>query len=170
MFCRKCGAELQEASIFCSNCGEKVGDLSNAPQLNNQPNNTSTQPSSSSYITSVDKNAWEYFTSAFKKYLVFSGRARRAEYWFYALFYFIFLMVASVLDIIIFDQSFSDLGVIYIITTLVFFLPSWSVMVRRYHDTDRSAWYCLIPIYSFILLFYDGTKGQNRFGDDPKGR
>ena len=165
MFCRKCGTELQESSIFCSNCGEKVGDLSNAHQLNNQPNNTSTQPSS--YITGVDKNAWEYFTSALEKCVAFSGRARRAEYWFYVLFQFIFLMVASVLDNIIFGQSFF---IIYIIAILVFFLPGWCVMVRRYHDTDRSAWYCLIPIYGFVLLFFDGTKGQNRFGNDPKGR
>jgi uncharacterized membrane protein YhaH (DUF805 family) len=37
------------------------------------------------------------------------------------------------------------------------------------HDQDKSGWFILIPIYGFILLFIEGTRGPNRFGPDPKG-
>jgi uncharacterized membrane protein YhaH (DUF805 family) len=49
--------------------------------------------------------------------------------------------------------------------------------VRRLHDTDHSGWWLLIivvPIVGGLVLFVfqvlDGTRGDNRFGPDPKGR
>ena len=167
MFCRKCGSELSQFAVFCSNCGEKT----EAGQDTNSDNNqTSYQPVTASPQPSAEKNAWEYFIGAFKKYAVFQGRARRAEYWYFYLFEMIAFIMSQIIDIFVLDYSFDEFGPLYIIVCLVFLLPSWSVMVRRYHDTNRRAWYCLIPIYGFILLFMDGTPGPNRFGEDPKGR
>ena len=56
------------------------------------------------------------------------------------------------------------------------FIPSVAVIVRRFHDQDKSGlWTVLmfIPAISLIGLFFmfrDGTKGPNRYGLDPKGR
>jgi len=167
MYCKKCGNELEETSFFCSRCGERVLSGSGISQPNDLSTNTTQRTSSESFR---NKNAWEYFISAFKKYVSFDGRARRAEYWYFSLFCSVFYILASFLDKIFLNRSFEDFGVFYIITSLVLFFPSLSVMVRRYHDLDKRAWYFLIPIYGFILLFYDGTHGPNRFGEDPKGR
>lgn len=60
--------------------------------------------------------------------------------------------------------------------SLIVFIPSLAVAIRRLHDTDRSGWWLLIGLVPLIgaivlLVFYltDGTRGPNRFGPDPKG-
>jgi len=53
---------------------------------------------------------------------------------------------------------------------LIAFLPSVGVSIRRMHDVNKSGWFILVPIYNLILLLTDGTRGDNRFGSDPKGR
>jgi uncharacterized membrane protein YhaH (DUF805 family) len=47
-------------------------------------------------------------------------------------------------------------------------IPTIAVAVRRVHDSDKSGWFVLVPIYNLILMFLEGTKGPNRFGPDPK--
>ena len=49
--------------------------------------------------------------------------------------------------------------------------------VKRFHDTNLSGWYLLlylVPIANLwirlFLLFTDGTKGSNKYGEDPKNR
>ena len=155
MFCSNCGGKTSEGAQFCANCGKPIDNVSKESVIIQQP------------IT--DKNLWEYFIGCFKKYAVFQGRARRKEYWGFFLFYFIFGIIASILDMMIFGSQFSDYGVIYIIWTLATIIPNLSVCVRRYHDCNKSGWVILIPIYNIILDFIEGTHGANRFGDDPKG-
>ena len=41
-----------------------------------------------------------WYLEALKKYAVFSGRARRTEYWMFGLFYLIFRRVLEVLDVL----------------------------------------------------------------------
>ena len=40
--------------------------------------------------------------------------------------------------------------------------------VKRSHDLDNTGWYILIPFYGFWLLFAEGTRGNNKYGEDPK--
>lgn len=45
------------------------------------------------------------------------------------------------------------------------------ITIKRLHDINTSGWYSLFTIIPFvwlIFLFIPGTKGPNRFGDDPK--
>ena len=52
---------------------------------------------------------------------------------------------------------------------LVFLTPDIALSVRRMHDTGKSGWHCLIPIYGLArMMFVRGTVGPNRFGPDPK--
>jgi hypothetical protein len=46
-------------------------------------------------------------------------------------------------------------------------LPFVSVWIRRIHDTNKSAWFFLLPVYNIFLLFVRGTKGDNSYGVDP---
>ena len=60
-------------------------------------------------------------------------------------------------------------GLVSILLNLAFFLPTLAVLWRRMHDAGKSGWFGLIPIYNLILACQDGSKGENRFGPDPKG-
>lgn len=39
---------------------------------------------------------------------------------------------------------------------------------KRMHDTNNSGWNFFVPIYNVVLLFLSGTRGQNKYGVDPK--
>lgn len=111
-----------------------------------------------------------YFTDVFKKYTVFEGRAGLKEYWMFILSYIIISIILAILDSIIFDDS-KVLGGLF---CLAVFLPSLAVAVRRFHDTNRSGWYCLlalIPIVGWIIaivfLAQEGQKEENTYGPVP---
>jgi uncharacterized membrane protein YhaH (DUF805 family) len=80
----------------------------------------------------------------FNKYVDFSGRASRSEYWWFALFVF---LGSSVLGIFSFW-----LNIIFLLATL---LPQLAAATRRLHDTGRSGWWQLIgfiPLIGWIVL------------------
>jgi uncharacterized membrane protein YhaH (DUF805 family) len=127
----------------------------------------------------------EAIKNNFSKYATFSGRAPRSEFWWWALFTFIANLILGGIDIAVFGTAtfgpgsfeahtnFSPLAGIF---SLVVLLPSISVAVRRLHDTDRSGWWwwlALIPLVGIIILIVwwatVGTRGPNRFGEDPLG-
>lgn len=112
-----------------------------------------------------------WYVNVLKQYTVFSGRARRKEYWMFVL---INMIVSAVLNVI---QSVIGMEVPYItmIYSLAVLLPGIAVAARRLHDTDRSGWWqllVLIPIIGAIVILVflcqKGTAGSNRFGEDPK--
>lgn len=117
-----------------------------------------------------------WFIIALKKYATFSGRARRKEYWFFVLFYIVFAIVATLIDTTTgsYDPSMG-IGMLGAILAIGLFVPSLAVSVRRLHDTDRSGWWLLIAlipiigaIWFIVLMVFDSTPGNNRFGANPK--
>ena len=117
-----------------------------------------------------------WFLEVLKKYTVFSGRARRKEYWMFFLFYVIFAIAAIVLDNI-FGATISGVGYgfIYLLYILAIFLPALAVSVRRLHDVGKSGWFLfisLIPIiggiWLLVLACTEGTSGENPYGVNPK--
>jgi uncharacterized membrane protein YhaH (DUF805 family) len=122
---------------------------------------------------------------ALTKYVQFEGRARRSEYWLFALM--IFVVDVTLLVIIkawpaIFDHTHAPgpgpgaglMALVLFVFNLVVFLPNFAVGVRRLHDIDRSATWMfinLIPFGNLVLLvmgLIDGVEGPNRYGPDPK--
>jgi uncharacterized membrane protein YhaH (DUF805 family) len=110
------------------------------------------------------------------KYVDFSGRARRSEYWYFALFSFFVSLATSIVDAIIgtdYDGATSG-GLVSTVASLALFLPSLAVGVRRLHDTGRSGWWILIgiiPIIGWILLivwFCTDSEADNQYGPNPK--
>ena len=104
------------------------------------------------------------------KYAVFSGRARRKEYWMFFLFNLIFSFIlgfmGGFLGALLGLKGLSSLiGNIYMLVTIV---PSIAVGVRRMHDIDKKGWWIICPIVGLVYLFRKGTEGANRFGPDPK--
>ncbi|MGU5652093.1 MULTISPECIES: DUF805 domain-containing protein [Aeromonas] len=112
-----------------------------------------------------------WYISVLKQYAVFSGRARRTEYWMFVLCNVIVMLLLGMVDKLI----GGDKELISSIYSLAVLLPSLAVAARRLHDTDRSGWWLLlglIPIIGTLVLIYfmvcNGQQGPNRFGDDPK--
>ncbi|MBK31059.1 MAG: hypothetical protein CMF53_02460 [Legionellales bacterium] len=128
-----------------------------------------------------------------KKYAVFSGRARRKEFWLFMLFLTLALYIPQVIlteymllqmaDTSTSSDSFSDeTGFVMFVGYGIWFLfiifslaPAISVSVRRLHDVNKSGWWywiSLVPLINLIMIFFyaqKGTAGVNRFGPDPLG-
>jgi uncharacterized membrane protein YhaH (DUF805 family) len=94
-----------------------------------------------------------WYLEVFRKYAVFSGRARRKEFWYFVLFNTIAVLILSIVDILIgtYDPV-EGRGILGSIYTLAVMIPYIAVTVRRLHDTDRSGWWLLFP-FGLILLF-----------------
>lgn len=125
-----------------------------------------------------------------RRYADFSGRARRKEYWLFVLLQFLIYAAVGLVTFVFAliagargSDSNEVAGVVVIIgmilfgiVALVLFIPSLAVMVRRLHDQDLTGWLILIqfvpfgPIVLFVMMCLDGTRGPNRFGEDPTMR
>jgi len=112
---------------------------------------------------------------ALKKYAVFSGRARRQEYWMFVLVSAAIALVLAFVDTKIGLMSESGYGVLSGVYSLAIFVPALAVAVRRLHDTDRSGmWYIIAfvpiigPIALLVFCVQDGDMGMNQYGANPK--
>ena len=112
-----------------------------------------------------------WYIGCWKKFADFNGRARRQEYWMFALFNFIASVVLQVVDGIL-----GTAGALAGLYSLAVLIPSLAVTARRLHDTDRSGWMMLISLIplvgAIVLLVFlcsDSKPGENRFGANPKG-
>ena len=112
--------------------------------------------------------------TCFSKYAVFSGRASRSEFWWFALFGVIGGIVTLIIDVMILGYSSEDSGPLNIIFTIITFLPYISVGSRRLHDIDKSGWWQLIvlTVIGIILLIIwwatVGKKNKNIHGSSIK--
>jgi len=114
-----------------------------------------------------------YYTDVLKKYAVFAGRARRKEYWMFALWNALIGVVLFLPGIITKNQILEMIPFIYF---LAVFIPSLALSVRRLHDTGRSGWWFLINlipyvggIVMFVFMVLDSKPGDNKYGPNPKG-
>ena len=112
----------------------------------------------------------EWYIGVLRQYAVYTGRARRKEYWMFFLFSAIVTVILNV-----FDLLFSSFGLASLVYSLAVFLPATCVSIRRLHDTGRSGWWlllCFIPILGFLVLVFflalEGVNGENEYGLDPK--
>ena len=121
-----------------------------------------------------------YYVKALQNYANFSGRARRSEYWYFALFNLFAIISTAILDRLFgttFDMGFgpSPYGYFTILYNFFTFIPTVAVSVRRLHDVGKSGWFILIglipligAIWLLVLLFKDSNTGDNAYGSNPK--
>ena len=117
----------------------------------------------------------KWYIEVMRKYAVFSGRARRQEYWMFVLSNVIIVVFLGIIDGMAdsdSEGSRSTLTTLYVLATLIPFL---AVGVRRLHDTGRSGWWMLIgviPIIGAIVLLIfiiqDSQLMDNQYGPNPK--
>ena len=105
-------------------------------------------------------NSNEAIKVCFRKYAEFAGRAPRAEFWWFALFQVLVLLVAGMLG-----------KFVYFVAVAALFLPGIAVGARRLHDIAKSGWFqliYLIPLIGFFLLLYwfvQPSGGANQYGN-----
>ncbi len=116
-----------------------------------------------------------WYLMVLKRYVDFSGRSQRAEYWYFALGNLIVGFILGFIDGIMGANAQGGVGVLTMIYFLGILIPSLAVSVRRLHDTGRTGWWvfvAIIPILGPLLLLYfyvlDGEPGANAYGPDPK--
>lgn len=141
----------------------------------------------------------EWILGPYRRYNDFSGRSGRREFWLFTLFLSVvstILLLAAFLQLVVEVKSavfgllvwvmlgqISILSVLhpyakvalaaFLLLSVVTFVPSLALHIRRLHDQNRSGWWILlflIPrIGSLILLVMmalPGTQGPNRFGSE----
>lgn len=127
----------------------------------------------------------EAVKTCFGKYVTFSGRARRPEFWKFVLFLFLASIVLAIIDGLIFGPSMTETAVQKLnadgntatahyksrsygngplgsLFSLATFLPFLAVSWRRLHDTGRPGWYVLLPVLvsiGLMLFFFTGIFG-----------
>ncbi len=126
------------------------------------------------------------FTTAikngFKKAFDFSGRATRAEYWWWTLFELLVTAVLVILGSIVEKLFFGELNgnnVVFIlgpyfIWCLIILIPCLSLKFRRLHDSGYSGWYLLwylVPYIGAIPIFLatiGSSEHDNKYGPNPQ--
>ena len=123
-----------------------------------------------------------------ENYFNFSGRARRSEYNYFLLFNILiaigFSIIATLLastadNIFAALTSLGWLMAVQGIVSLLLFIPSIALAVRRLHDINRTGWMLLVMvIFSFLIIPYlvllywvilkEGDSGPNNYGDPVK--
>jgi len=124
----------------------------------------------------------DYMLLPLRRYADFSGRSRRKEYWMFFLAYMLVAIALGIVGVMLggfpSDQSAGGPPLMMILLgllVLVLIIPSLAVQVRRFHDQDKSGWFVLLNFVPYVggiivLVFMclEGTRGENRFGPDPK--
>lgn len=115
-----------------------------------------------------------WYLQVLKKYAVFSGRARRREYWMFVLVSLIIVLVLTAIERAT-GLTRENWGILTGLYSLAVLLPSLGVTVRRLHDVGRSGWWQLIgvvPLIGWIALLVfmvqEGQPGVNAYGPNPR--
>lgn len=110
----------------------------------------------------------EWMLMPLKRYFEFSGRSRRMEYWMWIVLQII-ISTVMVTILMVLGSSAAFIGdpgaimamggavlvifALYALLSLVFFIPSLAVTVRRLHDTNRSGLWILGVLVPYIIIF-----------------
>jgi uncharacterized membrane protein YhaH (DUF805 family) len=156
MKCSSCGTDNPDGAQFCSNCGASLGAYTTGGDWAGND-----QPQKISFTNAI--------SLGFNRYLKFSGRSTRAEYWWFRLF----VLIGSVAFSII-GTSAGLPGVLEVVWWIATLMPSLAVGVRRLHDINRTGWWLLlmfaILIGEIVLLLWAVKRsddGTNSYGPKP---
>jgi uncharacterized membrane protein YhaH (DUF805 family) len=103
----------------------------------------------------TDRKPIEWALLPLKRYAQFSGRAPRAEYWWFYLGTVVIGWILGIVDAALgfASQSFGEMGILGLIFTLATLVPTIAVTVRRLHDIDRSGFWLLGFLLMFVGIF-----------------
>lgn len=127
----------------------------------------------------------EAIKRAFAGAMTWSGRATRAEYWWWFLFVWLLTLIPYIGVFASMDWTSNGEGsyegsgggasalwvIVLLVVVVALLLPSIAVSVRRLHDTSRSGWWywialvpCIGGFWYLILMLLPSAQGQNQYG------
>lgn len=131
----------------------------------------------------------DWYKRVWQNYAQFSGRAQRAEYWWFTGINIIVIVILRLIAISLIMAgrqpmtgtvtTSTTLGLLVSFILLVFALailiPSIAVTVRRLHDIGKSGWWYLLMLIPFIgaliifiMTLLDSEPSENEYGANPK--
>ena len=138
MNCPTCGKDNPEDARFCGICGVSLI--------------VSTASGIGAAASELPKVSFPQAVKlGFKNYFKFSGRATRAEYWWWLLFTVLAGIVLNVVDTL--TGTMGMVGFLFELATLV---PSFALGARRLHDINRTGWWLLWFLGSFPMAAIGG--------------
>ena len=99
----------------------------------------------------------EAVKTCFSKYVDFTGRAPRSEFWYWVLFVIVVSIILQIIDVSVLgtDMAAGDLAILASLFSLATLVPGIAVSIRRLHDTDRSGWWLLVTSRKVVWLFLE---------------
>ncbi len=101
-----------------------------------------------------------------QKLFLFKGRATRTEYWIAA---FVIGPLSSLLNTLLTSDEGAGLTGLVVIIFILLIWVSLSIGARRCHDLGYNGFFQLIPFFPLVMAFKDSEKGDNKYGENPKG-
>lgn len=164
-FCSKCGTQLEEGAKFCPKCG--------TPTEPEEIKQEQQQHFSEQQSAEREIQQGSFVDEVKAKYFCFEGRLNRKPYFLRLL---ILGIIAGIL-MMIFKGAAAESTILSLVCGVIYavaLVGQLSLSIRRAHDLNRTGWIVLlsfIPIinifFALYLLFFRGTMGSNKYGDDP---
>ena len=163
MNCPTCGKDNPEDARFCGICGVSLI--------------VSTASGIGAAASELPKVSFPQAVKlGFKNYFKFSGRATRAEYWWWSLFIVLAGIVLAVVDTLTGTMGmFGDSGLLGFLFELATLIPSFALGARRLHDINRTGWWLLlwfVLVIGWIVLIVwaikRGDECPNKNGPDRR--
>jgi len=109
-------------------------------------------------------NFGQAISTCMGKYVTFSGRASRSEFWWFYLFTIILSWGATLVDAAMFGVG---TGILSGLVSLAIALPSLAAGSRRLHDVGKSGWWQLLilTVIGIILLIVWWASDTKPAGD-----
>ena len=159
MKCPQYGHDNPEDAEFCGRCGANLisGEASVGTEL-------------------PMVGFGEAVSRGFRKYFTFSGRATRAEAWWWVLFIVLAGIVLAVVDTLTGTRGmFGDSGLPGFLFQLATLVPSFALGARRLHAINRTGWWLLlwfVLVIGWIVLIVwaikRGDECPNKYGPDRR--
>ena len=92
------------------------------------------------------KNFIDINVATLSKAFIIDGVATRLQFWYFVLFTWFVDLGASIVDIFIPGDFIAD------ILSILLFVPSVTVAIRRMHDVNRAGWWILVPFANLYFL------------------
>ena len=158
MKCPTCDNNTPDEAQFCGSCGASLA--------------TSTDSGARPVVGELPMISFpDAVRRGFNLYSDFTGRATRAEYWWWTLFFVISFFALRILEAIPGIPA-GILGLCFLLATII---PALAVGARRLHDINRTGWWLILGVVPFfglialwVLAIYRGYEGPNRYGPDPR--
>lgn len=110
-----------------------------------------------------------WYIYAMKNYALFDGRARRKEFWSYAI-----IQTILFFGVYLLDNALETTYLLTILFMLIVLMPTLAVATRRLHDLGRSGGLVgllFIPVVNMAMLvffLFDSESNANQYGPNPK--